>query len=167
MSVHRLRNAYDAWWFLYYHPKLSVPGRVPVEKGHRLSGKKGVLNISEKKIYRLSTDRGGNLWMACKRLKLRAIECNLDIHWAKVDSTRVVNDNPKLNTNVEVWLELGPMYYGYCQPEFEADQDHDRDYLINYHDINLDCGAPTFDEALLILAKLVRRHYGDYREEQD
>ena len=33
---------------------------------------------------------------------------------------------------------------------------------MNYHDTKLDCGAPTFDEALVKLARLVKRHYGDF-----
>ena len=34
--------------------------------------------------------------------------------------------------------------------------------LQTIHDIRLDTGAPTFDEALVKLAKLVKKHYGDY-----
>jgi hypothetical protein len=55
-----------------------------------------------------------------------------------------IDDNEKLNIATEVWLECGP-YEKSC---------------LN-HDVDLDCGAPTFEEAIIRLAKLVRRKYGD------
>ena len=41
------------------------------------------------------------------------------------------------------------------------------DKLVHYHDWKLDCGAPTFDEAIVKLANLVLKEYGDYIEDED
>ena len=83
-----------------------------------------------------------------------AIECNLDIHYAKVDEKRRVNDDRSLNKFVEVWLEFGPIKQVVSDGHL---------HLQHSHDINLDCGAPTFDEALIKLARLVQRHYGNIK----
>jgi hypothetical protein len=50
------------------------------------------------------------------------------------------------NTKVEVWLEHGPYdaSWGGCT-----------------HDIDLDCGGDTFEDAIIALAKLVKQHYTD------
>ena len=151
---HKIKNAYDAWWFLYYHPKFMIPERIKAD---------GPMKQKDKKYYREYRDKGGNYWLICKRLKQHALESNLDTFYAKVDSSRRVNDDPKKNKTVECWLEFGPIKYQYCQPEFEI-KEGAREYPQHYHDINLDCGGPTFDWALMKLARLVLKYYGDYKE---
>jgi hypothetical protein len=72
------------------------------------------------------------------------LQC-LDIEVAKINSkTREVDDNDELNDEVEVWLEAGPWI---------------KEGLA--HDISLDCGASTFEDAIIELAKLVKKYYGD------
>lgn len=71
-------------------------------------------------------------------------EC-LDIWVAKVNpETNEVDDDNSKNTKIEIWLECGP----YCKDFFT-------------HDIDLDCGGDTFEEAIIELAKLVKDIYGD------
>lgn len=60
---------------------------------------------------------------------------------------RVVNDKAK-NTLVNYWLETGP---------WENLEESGRVYS---HDIRLDCGADTFEEAMINLADLVKNNYG-------
>lgn len=50
------------------------------------------------------------------------------------------------NTKVEVWLEHGP---------------YDEAWEGCTHDIDLDCGGDTFEEAIIKLAELVKKHYTD------
>lgn len=74
----------------------------------------------------------------------------LDIEVVKINpKTKRVEDDDKLNTEVEIWLEWGfPKYKkGKLLP------------VAYTHDYNLDCGASTFEEAIIKLAALVRKHY--------
>lgn len=72
-------------------------------------------------------------------------ECGLYTAVVKINpETRAVDDDPAKNTEVEVWLEHGS---------------YDDNYQ-HTHDFNLDCGAPTFEEAIIKLAELVKVHYG-------
>ena len=48
------------------------------------------------------------------------------------------------NTKVEIWLEHGH---------------YDVDWGACVHNIDLDCGGDTFEEAIIKLAELVKRHY--------
>jgi hypothetical protein len=73
-----------------------------------------------------------------------------------------VDKDESRNTKSAVWLELGPMQWGYnSKPEWEKC----RAYLQHTHDIDLDCGGATFDEALVKLAKKVKKKYGDFKSE--
>lgn len=67
----------------------------------------------------------------------------LVIEVQKVDSAwRVVQDDKRRNTRVEVWLECGGLENG-----------------IGTHDPRLDCGGDTFEEAIIELARLVKKYY--------
>ena len=76
----------------------------------------------------------------------------LDIDVVKVNPAKGsidVNDN--LNTQVEIWLECGELEklpHGW----------------FGSHDVDLDCGGETFEEAIIKLSKLVKKHYGDGKE---
>lgn len=64
---------------------------------------------------------------------------NLDMTIVKVNpDTGRIEDNIESNTKVEYWLEGGKA---------------------GEHDIRLDCGAPTFDEALIKFTLLVKKYY--------
>jgi hypothetical protein len=89
----------------------------------------------------------------------------LDITFAKVDPvTRTIEDDKARNTLVEVWLEAGPI------EDVRTNQDLYSEEQVNYgspsHDIDLDCGGTSFQEAIVKLAALVKKKYGDYTEEQ-
>jgi len=72
----------------------------------------------------------------------------LDIEVVKVNpQTDSIDDNRKLNTKVQIWLEAGP----------HIGRHH-------AHDIDLDCGADTFEEAIIELASLVKQKYSDNPE---
>lgn len=69
----------------------------------------------------------------------------LDIEVVKVNpTTKEIDDNFELNTETNVWLECGQ----YSK-------------FINIHDLDLDCGGKTFEEAICTLANLVQKNYGD------
>jgi hypothetical protein len=74
----------------------------------------------------------------------------LDIDVQKVNpKTRRIEDDESLNTHTEVWLECG----GFIKDEHFKEK-------IHCHDIDLDCGGDTFEEAIIKLANLVKKHYG-------
>lgn len=76
-------------------------------------------------------------------------EC-LDISVVKVNpETDAIEMNDDLNIKTQVWLEFGPI-----------------NGLIPEHDTRLDCGADTFEEAIIQLANLVDKYYHDSGEEK-
>lgn len=70
----------------------------------------------------------------------------LDIDVVKVNpiSNAIENDR-SLNTKIQVWLESG---------------EYSDEYKQGCHDIDLDCGADTFEEAIIKLANLVYEKFG-------
>lgn len=85
-----------------------------------------------------------------KQFEFGSFQESLDIHVTKVNpKTKKVEDNAKLNTQVEIWLECG----GYIFDENFND-------WISCHDTRLDCGGDTFEEAIIKLANLVLKFYG-------
>jgi hypothetical protein len=79
-------------------------------------------------------------------------------------SIMVVKVNPKLNkidaddslnTETQVWLESGPI----CL--INEDLEIDGDNIGGSHDYELDCGGPTFEEAIIKMSHLVKEKYGD------
>jgi hypothetical protein len=141
-------NAYDAYHFLHDHPELMLRER------HEITQEEYAAMSADG--FLVTRDKGGKCWREHRHLHRHAIEMNLSIFYAKVDETGTVNDDSSKNVNTEVWLELGPEEYDY-----PADWYDETDRL-EYHDPDLDCGGPTFDAALVELAKLVLEFYGDY-----
>lgn len=71
----------------------------------------------------------------------------LDIDLAMVTPlTREIDRDNTKNTRLEVWLETGPD--------------------VGLHDLLLDCGGTSFEEAIIKLAELVKRYYGEDRLEE-
>lgn len=69
-------------------------------------------------------------------------EC-LDIEVVKINpKTMEIDDNIENNTKVEIWLECGP----YLEETLT-------------HDIDLDCGGFSFEEAIIKLSELVKQFY--------
>lgn len=70
----------------------------------------------------------------------------LSIDVVKVNPvTLEIDDKEELNTKVQVWLEFGEINYDVYLKK-----------LIPVHDIELDCGADTFEEAIIELANLCK-----------
>lgn len=68
----------------------------------------------------------------------------LDVDVAMVNpDTREIDRDPAKNTRREIWLETGPE--------------------VGLHDWMLDCGGESFEEAIIKLASLVEKYYGDDR----
>lgn len=77
---------------------------------------------------------------------------SLDIDVAKVNpKTKKIDDNESKNTEVNIWLECGP-HEEWEEGEFGKMKGFT-------HDIRLDCGGKTFEEAIIVLAKLVKKFY--------
>jgi hypothetical protein len=149
---HKIGNAYDAYWFIHDHPKFMLAERneVTPEEASEM----------EAKGYWITRDKGGKCYRMYRHLHRHAIDLNLDIHYTKTNKPGghgQVDDDDSKNKHVECWLEFGEEQYEYATPWYEETS------RVNYHDWRLDTGAPTFDAALVNLAELVRRHYGDYK----
>jgi hypothetical protein len=100
-----------------------------------------------------------------RHLVSHAMDKNLDIYYTKVDETRTINDDHTKNVNIECWLEFGKLEWHEAFDVYEGGTN--KPYILNYHDYELDCGAPTFDEALVILANNVLEKYGDYERDSN
>ena len=73
------------------------------------------------------------------------VETCLDIFVTKVNpKTGKIDKDDTKNTETEVWLEFGFPEKGTNYPT---------------HDVRLDCGAETFEQAIVILANLVKKYY--------
>ncbi len=86
----------------------------------------------------------------------------LDIHVAKINPhTGMVEDDLQKNTAVEIWLEAG------CyNTEAEITDGVESGFCLGEccHDLDLDCGGVSFEEAICHLALLVKEHYGEYND---
>lgn len=81
---------------------------------------------------------------------------SVDVLVTRVAENGVQSDDPELNTRTEVWLEAGKWDL------LEGEHVH-----AHWHDIELDTGAPTYEEAVVKLARLVREKYGNDRQVAD
>jgi len=70
--------------------------------------------------------------------------------------TNKVSDIDVLNTKVQVWLEWGPQVL--------IEDIGPKPFWSTSHDIRLDCGGNTYEEAIIELAKLVKKYYGEYKK---
>jgi hypothetical protein len=85
----------------------------------------------------------------------------LEIEVVKVNpKTNRIDDDERENTATRVWMECGP----YLRPEeLSAEERRHLPYGIPSVDLQLSCGAPTFEEAIIKLANRVARRYGRSR----
>jgi hypothetical protein len=160
MKKRVIRNAHDAYWFLKDHPKFNVPERTEIDEDE--------IEEAKQEGFKVTVDQSGKAYRIWPKIIRHALDCNLDIFYTKVNHPtrgRVDKDASK-NKYVECWLEFGPIYYGYAYSGCETPLSEwdDTTMLLHSHDTDLDTGAPTFDEALVKLAKLVLKHYGDYED---
>ena len=81
----------------------------------------------------------------------------LDVQYVRVNpETMSIEDDNKLNTLVQCWLEFGPVIH------YPEKADGVESTIIPVHDINLDCGGDTFESAFRKLCQNILSHYGDY-----
>ncbi len=163
-TYHKITNAYEAWWFIYEHPAMRLPERneVTPEEAAKL----------EAEGFWITRDVGGKCYRMWRHLHRHALDENLSIHYAKTNKPGGhgrVDDDDRKNKHIECWLEFGPLAYGYMYSGgSEPNGEHDTETMRHlYHDVDLDTGGTTFDEALIRLAKNVRKKYGDYEERAD
>ena len=160
--MRKIKTAYQAGWFLYEHPKFSVPFRRAITKQE--------VAQSKREGHTVARDRNGQRWEYNKVLFRHALEVNLDIHYVKTNGRgHILNDKTK-NIYEECWLEFGPLQYDYHSHDHKTGKPYSWDKettLQHVHDVRLDCGAKSFDAALVKLARLVLRHYGDYKKGVD
>lgn len=147
----KISTAYDAFWFLHDHPKMQHRETFLVTNKEQRTSSKGVRT----RLRKMRDEYDGKTYTVKEYLDLhREAIHGLDIFYTKVDRAHRVNDDPKKNIFVECWLEFGPMHCMLMNGTL---------IIQNSHDIDLDCGAPTFDGALIKLARKVRKHYGDIK----
>lgn len=173
MNGHPIRNAHEAYWFLHEHPKFIRRERDPLEPEQVEDAKKPAPKpkagdivgkmVGRRKGYRVVKDKGGNFWREWN-LTVPAVTENLDIHYAAVDKRGRVNKDDSLNQFSECWLEFGQVVYGHYA-DGEKWRGTERAHKMHYHDIDLDSGGATFDEALVKLARKVKKKYGDFKSE--
>jgi len=156
-----IRNAYEAWWFLYKHPKLNVQSR------HEVTPKEA--DKLEKKGFLITRDPCGKCYRVWRHHFEHALDSNLDIFYTKTNKPgghgRVDDDKSK-NQHIECWLEFGPLEYGFVYGGGkEPVGDWDTETMLHHcHDPRLDTGGSTFDEGLIRLAKNVLKYYGNYSD---
>lgn len=81
----------------------------------------------------------------------------LDVFVAKVHPrTLRVEQKARKNTKVQVWLEAGPWW---LPSKKDIKAGHAPEGMPS-HDYRLDCGADTYEEAIIKLRNLVWKYYG-------
>lgn len=150
-------NAFEAYWFIYNHPNC-----VEIDPAHPLVnmdeyewegiqpngwGKREGKSRNDPEFERAIKENAQAFYWEGQFIH------NLDFDYHMVNpETRAIDDDNSKNTRMEVWLETGPAYFDTYSGQYRS----------NMHDIRLDCGATTFEEALIELANLIKKYYGDY-----
>ena len=150
-------NAFEAYWFIYNHPNC-----VDVDPAHPLVnmdeyewegiqpngwGKREGKSRDDLEFERAIRENAQTFYWEGQFI----YNLDFDYHMVNPETGAIDNDKSK-NTKMEVWLETGPAYF----------DDYGGRYQRNMHDTRLDCGGATFEEALIELANLIKKYYGDY-----
>ena len=86
-------------------------------------------------------------WYFCE-----GFEVALSIEYVRINPiTNTIEDDAKLNTQNNIWLESG---HWWIETDLIASSQHG-------HDTTLDLGAKSFEKAIIKLAKLVYKEYGN------
>jgi hypothetical protein len=111
--------------------------------------------LQEHPAYVLPSGGCPNFW--------QALPMALDVDFVHVDPiTRTVEDDPARNTHVKCWLEMGSLFF---EEICGTDEDGEMRLATEpscYHDIELDSGGDTFEEAFRTLCLKVLEQDGDY-----
>ncbi len=92
-------------------------------------------------------------------VKFETFPHGLDINVVKVNpDTMRIDDDSNKNIKIQVWLEYGP-YELLTLPGEEKSLNQ------TTHDIDLDCGANTFELAIIEMAELIKKKYGGYESQ--
>lgn len=129
----KVRNAFEAFWFLTEHPKFKYRAakllsnveaiKAKPDKGDRIRVVKDQMPWKNGVTYTLYEFAYAN----------ESFPRNLDIFYTKVDGERRVNDDKAKNVNVEVWLEFGKI-----KQEVSDGILHEN----NYHDARFELWRP-------------------------
>jgi len=100
-----------------------------------------------------------NLWWAVVKVdpKTKRIETKKNKNWRKNKKGKFPNDK-KRNTETNVWVEWGP--YNEHDTTFGSDG-------VSSHDMRVDTGGKTFEEAIVNLAHNIWLLYGDNKDAPD
>jgi hypothetical protein len=177
MSEREILFAHDAWHFLYNHPAFCLPERILVADKDLITYKKRTSKyyiLKEEKYIDKNNQECTVYYLEWPKLFKHALQENLWIFYAQTDITGQVNDDDTKNKYTECWIEFGNNQFivDYKRECIAANPHNNWDYLIDEdfvktissHDTDLDCGGPTFDEALVKLANNVLKKYGDYKK---
>ena len=171
----KINFAHDAWWFIHNHPAFRLRWRTLVEEGTEISTSRIIVEAED----------GVRYWEE-RHMHRRALDdIGRNISYVLVNKDGTTDDEDVNRKYTEVWLEFGPISYradweiesnrlrkieceekGYKYWESEITPDMYVD-ILHIHDWHLDCGAPTFDEALVKLANNILKHYGDYENDDN
>lgn len=120
-----------------------------------------------------------DIWQYIRSLLPDELVCDINqylcIDVVKINpETQEIDDNPLLNTKIEVWLEFGlpilvdketwstiyePIPHIPIPNKILKGWRKGKYIEVPSHDINLDCGGNTFEEAFLNLYKLLKEKY--------
>lgn len=78
-----------------------------------------------------------------------------------VNDNNEIDDDDSKNIHFRIWLEAGQPYDMSKDSSFNFDLNDTNKYLPS-HDLDLDCGGSTLDDAFIELAIRVKHFYGDY-----
>jgi hypothetical protein len=85
-----------------------------------------------------------------------ALPCALYVQYVSINpKTLLIDKDDTKNTKVRCWLEFG-------QIEYQTDPQTGETITRTNHDIDLDCGGDTFEEAFRTLCLRVLKKDGDY-----
>lgn len=148
-----LNDFYNAWQFLYNHPIFQDKSGVKLLKDAQ--EKNPDEEIAGIKVSEINPEHAVD----------SRFETCLDIDVSKVNpETGKIDDDKSKNTAIEVWLECGPWENPEDMKPEEIEMFPNGMATI---DINLCCGAETFEKAIIQLAKLVLKKYGSYESDND
>lgn len=90
--------------------------------------------------------------------RLSVFTKNTDVMVVKVNPvTKEISDDDHINTETAVWLETGNSF-------INTNPMMGRIGEMEMHDCLLDCGAPTYEEAIIKLANLLDETYPELKE---